>query len=41
MFDSIRPWVCTQSGEAYFDEPEMEAIQDVISALYHPAQKMT
>jgi len=41
MFDSIRAWVCPQCGEAYFDEPEVEAIQDVISALDHQAQKMT
>lgn len=41
MFDSIRAWVCTQCGEAYFEEPEVEAIQDVISALDQQAEKMT
>jgi YgiT-type zinc finger domain-containing protein len=39
MFDSIRAWVCTQCGEAYFEEPEVEAIQDAITALDHRAEK--
>jgi len=41
MFDLIRAWLCPQCSEAYFDEPEVEAIQDFISALDHQAQKMT
>ena len=41
MFDSIRAWLCTQCGETYFEEPEVEAIQEVISALDHQAEKMT
>jgi len=41
MFDSIRAWVCIQCGEAYFDEPQVEVIQDAISALDHRALKMT
>ena len=41
MFDSVSAWICTQCGEAYFDEPEVEAIQDVIRSLDHQAEKMT
>jgi YgiT-type zinc finger domain-containing protein len=41
MFDSISAWVCTQCGEAYFGEPEVEAIQDVIKSLDLKAEKMT
>jgi len=40
MFDAIPAWVCTQCGEAYFDEAEVEAIQDVIRAVDRRAEKI-
>jgi len=40
MFDAIPAWVCTQCGEAYFDEAEVEAIQDVIRAVDQRAEKI-
>jgi len=39
-FDAIPAWVCTQCGEAYFDEAEVEAIQDVIRAVDQRAEKI-
>jgi YgiT-type zinc finger domain-containing protein len=38
--DEIPAWVCTQCGEAYFEEPEVEAIQDVIQSLDKRTQKL-
>ena len=40
MFDAIPAWVCTQCGEAYFEEAEVEAIQDVIRAVDQRAEKI-
>ncbi len=31
--DRVPAWVCTQCGEAYFDESEVEAIQEMIRTL--------
>ncbi len=31
--DAIPAWVCTQCGEPYFDEAEVQAIQDLIRAV--------
>ena len=33
LFDAISAWVCTQCGEAYFEETEVEAIQEVLKKL--------
>lgn len=33
LFDAIPAWVCTQCGEAYFEETEVEAIQEVLKKL--------
>lgn len=38
--DRIPAWVCTQCGEVYFDEPEVEAIQEVLRALDHQTERM-
>ena len=40
MLDSIPAWVCTQCGEAYFAEAEVEAIQRVIRRLDKAAEKL-
>ncbi len=33
LFDAIPAWVCTQCGEAYFEEAEVDAIQEVLKKL--------
>jgi YgiT-type zinc finger domain-containing protein len=33
ILDRIPAWVCTQRGEAYFEEAEVEAIRRIIRAL--------
>ena len=38
--DSIPAWVCTQCGEAYFDEAEVEAIQGALGALDQQSEKL-
>jgi len=32
-FDSVPAWVCAQCGEVYFEETEVNAIQDIIRAI--------
>lgn len=41
IMDRIPAWVCTQCGEVYFDEPEVEAIQEVICALDQKTGRIT
>jgi len=31
--DKIPAWVCTQCGEVYFEETDVTAVQDIISAV--------
>ncbi len=38
--DAVPAWVCSQCGEAYFEEAEVEAVQDVIRALDLQAEKV-
>jgi len=38
--DRIPAWVCTQCGEAYFDEAEVEAIQGALGALDQQSEKV-
>jgi YgiT-type zinc finger domain-containing protein len=38
--DRIPAWVCSQCGEAYFDEAEVEAIQETLNALDQQSEKM-
>ena len=33
MFDAIPAWVCSQCGEAYFEEAEVESIQEVLKTV--------
>lgn len=33
MLDAVPAWVCEQCGEAYFEEKEVDAIQDLAQAL--------
>ena len=40
LFDAIPAWVCTQCGEAYFEEVEVDSIQQAIRALDDQAMKL-
>ena len=40
VLDAIPAWICTQCGEVYFEEREVEAIQRVIRSLDKQAGKL-
>ncbi|MFV1975707.1 MAG: YgiT-type zinc finger protein [Candidatus Scalindua sp.] len=40
LFDAIPAWVCTQCSEAYFDEAEVDAIQEVLQKLDKETEKL-
>ena len=33
LLDAVPAWVCSQCGEEYFEEPEVDSIQEAIRAL--------
>jgi YgiT-type zinc finger domain-containing protein len=39
MFDAVPAWVCSQCGEIYFEETEVDAIQDVLKTLDDRSEK--
>jgi len=39
--DNVPAWVCQQCGEAYFEEQEVDAIQDLIRTIDKKANKFT
>lgn len=40
LLDSVPAWVCSQCGESYFDESEVDSIQEAIRALDAQATKL-
>ena len=38
VLDSVPAWVCQQCGETYFEEKEVDAIQDLIMSIEEKAQ---
>ncbi|HJX17153.1 MAG TPA: YgiT-type zinc finger protein [Acidiferrobacterales bacterium] len=38
--DSVPAWVCTQCGEIYFEEAEVNAVQDIIRAVDEQTGKL-
>jgi YgiT-type zinc finger domain-containing protein len=40
ILDAIPAWVCSQCGEIYFEESEVEAIQQVIRVLDKHTEKL-
>lgn len=38
--DNLPAWVCTQCGEAYFEETEVDAVQDIIRAVDEQTAKL-
>lgn len=41
LLDSVPAWVCSQCGEAYFDESEVESIQQAIHAIDRQATRLS
>jgi len=39
--DNVPAWVCQQCGEAYFEEQEVDTIQDLIRTIEQKANKFT
>jgi len=39
--DVVPAWVCQQCGEVYFDEPEVDSIQEIIKTLEDRTEKLT
>ncbi len=39
--DSVPAWVCRQCREIYFDEPEVNSIQEIIQTLEERTGKLT
>jgi len=40
-FNEVPAWVCTQCGEVYFDETEVETIQKVLGILDEQTEKLS
>lgn len=40
MLESVPAWVCTQCGESYFEEQEVDTIQDVIRSLDERTERL-
>ena len=38
ILDNVPAWVCQQCGETYFEEKEVDAIQDLIMSVEEKAQ---
>ena len=41
LLDNVVAWVCQQCGEAYFEENEVDAIQDLIQSVEQKADALT
>ena len=40
MLESVPAWVCEQCGEAYFEEREVDAIQELIRSIDDRAEAL-
>lgn len=41
MLDAVPAWVCEQCGEAYFEEREVDTIQDIVRSIEAKAETLT
>lgn len=39
-FDTVPAWVCSQCGEVYFEEAEVNAVQNIMRAVDEKAGKL-
>ena len=37
--DNVPAWVCSQCGEAYFEENQVNIVQELIGAIEHKSQQ--
>ena len=40
VLDTVAAWVCRQCGEVYFDESEVDTIQQVIQVIDRQTEKL-
>ena len=40
LVDAVPAWVCTQCGEVYFEEHDVDAIQETVRSLDKRADKL-
>ncbi len=40
MLDNVPAWVCGQCGEAYFEEKEVDTVQDLIKLIDQKAEEL-
>ena len=40
VFDAVPAWVCSQCGEPYFEQAEVESIQEAVQGLDTQAEKL-
>ncbi len=40
MLDAVPAWVCTQCGEIYFEESEVDKIQDALKTLDERVERL-
>ena len=40
QLDAVPAWVCTQCGEVYFEEKEVDTIQDLIASVERRAESL-
>ncbi|MBA4369757.1 MAG: hypothetical protein C0403_19190 [Desulfobacterium sp.] len=41
ILDEVPAWICQQCGEAYFDEPEVDSIQEIIQTVETQTDKLS
>ncbi len=39
--DEVPAWICQQCGEVYFDEPEVDSIQEIIKTVENQTEKLS
>ena len=40
VLDAVPAWVCVQCGEPYFEEKEVDAIQDLVASVEERAEAL-
>ena len=40
LLDAVPAWICGQCGEAYFEETEVDAIEDLAESIERTAQAL-
>ena len=39
--DAVSAWICQQCGEVYFEESEVDSIQEIIQTVENQTEKLT